>query len=231
MRNKITLLVILILSSILMFYFVPPMRCFLVSRCLSPFKYAKNLYVISSSIDKDYFNNGDWYEFYRGQLYSNYDYQRNPELHGRVLKYREDSDADMIINPNRIVIGIKEKYKCGGKDRDFCSNLITNKLQEIKDAGFLKLSDKDIENIGQVAEENSIIAKVGFFQLGPVKIPPMKWVSYSDSECDVEPDIVFFGRIVLFSDQFVGCLSLIFIIVVLLIILLLAIHIKKKAKE
>jgi len=231
MRNKIILLVILILSSIFMFYFVPPMRCFLVSRCLSPFKYAKNLYVINSSIDKDYFNNGDWYDFYKGQLYSNYDYQRNPELHAEVLEYRYKQDANLTIYPDRIVISIKEKYKCGGKDRDFCSNLITDRLQEIKDAGFLKLSNKDIENIDQVAEENSIIAKVGFFQLGPVKIPPMKWVSYRDSECDVEPDIVFFGKIVLLSDQFVGCLSLIFIIIVLLIIPLWAIHIKKKAKE
>lgn len=230
MRNKIIILVILIVlvCFVLIFYFALAK----ISRCVPVFKHAKNLYSINMSINKDYFNNGDWYEFYEGQLYSNYDYQRDADLHREVLEYRNKSGASLIIYPNHIAANVKEEYECSGKDSDFCSNLIMNRLQEIKDAGFLKLSDEDIKNIGQAAEENSIITEVGFLQLGLIKIPPMKWLSYHDSGCidldNASPNIVLFGKIVLFSNRSVN--YLISAITVLIVLFLLGLYIIKRRK-
>jgi len=151
--------------------------------CVSPFQFAKNFYLINLSVQKNNQSDGDWHSFYKGKLYSNIDFQKDAELHRRIISDRETSESEITIYPKHMEFSVKESYDCQGVDKDFCQGLIVKNLQKLKSAGYLETSDKEILSIGKSALANSSISKVGIIQVGFLKIPPLKWVSWGDDTC------------------------------------------------
>lgn len=240
MKNKIIFLIVLLIFFGL---FIKE-----INACIPIFEFSKNLYLVKTKIDKkslvvlneghynDEIINGDWWTVYNGEIYSNKDFQGNPEVHKKFLEHEDETGIFAVINLNHIAISIKDTYECDGKDSRFCLNGVIDKIREIKNAGLISISDKDVENIEKIANPNSIITKTGFFQLGLLKIPPIGWVSYYDNRCidvdDSEPTIVFLGNVVFVGNRIINYLvTLILAVVIIFIILLVKRNILRVVKK
>ena len=181
---------------------------FILSTFLSNTAYAcipsldyKNLYSINISIDKTYFKNGDWYNFYEGKLYSNYDYKDNPTLHTEILEYQKEEVVNMTISPNHISFYVDASKDCKGYDKYLCNNLVVDELKKLQTAGLIDIINDEISEIKSVASAQTIITKVGYFKYSLLETPPSHWVSYYDSNCfdldHASPQLVIAGSVIM----------------------------------